>query len=97
MAGYLPDAALALIEDGQWVIDLGSKTLLPLCFVIRYGEEVENYLDCSFKTPGLPKEDVEKALFARGNARKSSAERLFAKAQQGYFAVVMLRPADTED
>ena len=33
----LLDAALALIEDGQWVIDLGSRTLLPMCFVTRYG------------------------------------------------------------
>ena len=65
--------------------------------MIRYGQEVENYFDCFFETPGLPKEDVEKALFARGNARNSCAERLFAMAQQGYFAVVMLRLADTED
>ncbi len=58
---------------------------------------MENYFDCFFKTPGLPKADVEKALFARGNARNSCAERLFAKAQQGYFAVETLRSADTEN
>ena len=44
---------------------------------------MENYLDVYLKTPGLPKEDMAKALLARGNARKLSGERLLAKAQQG--------------
>jgi hypothetical protein len=64
-----------------------------MCFVVRYGEEVEKYLDVYLKTPGLLKEDVAKALLARGNARKLSGERLLAKAQQGYFASVMLHSA----
>lgn len=49
----------------------------------RYGDQVENYIDVYLRTPGLPKQDMAKALIARGNARKLAGERLLAKAQQG--------------
>lgn len=40
-------------------------------------------MEVYLRTPGLPREDVAKALLARGNARKMAGERLLAKAQQG--------------
>lgn len=45
-------------------------------------------MEVYLRTPGLPKEDIAKALLARGNARKVSGERLLAKAQQGTFLLV---------
>src|SRR6266545_4472329 len=66
-----------------------SPSVVPFYFyfVIRSGEKVEKCIDVYLKTPGLPKEDVTKALLAREDAwqRLSGSEPLFAKAQQGYF------------
>jgi hypothetical protein len=53
---------------------------------IRYGQEVENYLEVYLKTPGLAKEDISKALLARGNARKEGGEKLLDKAREGISA-----------
>lgn len=53
---------------------------------IRYGQEVENYLEVYLKTPGLGKEDISKALLARGNARKEGGEKLLDKAREGISA-----------
>ncbi len=65
------------------LVHFRKLSLIFKCF--RYGEQVENYMDVYLRTPGLPKEDIAKALLARGNARKVSGERLLAKAQQGTF------------
>jgi hypothetical protein len=54
---------------------------------IRYGQEVENYLEVYLKTPGLAKEDISKALLARGNARKEGGEKLLDKAREGISAL----------
>jgi hypothetical protein len=51
--------------------------------VRRYGPKVEEFLEVYLKAPGLPQEDVTKALLARGAARRAAAETLMAKAQQG--------------
>jgi hypothetical protein len=56
---------------------------INLIGLIRYGSEVENYLEVYLKTPGLSKSDVARALLARGNARKLGGEKLLAKAEQG--------------
>lgn len=53
---------------------------------VRYGQEVENYLEVYLKTPGLAKEDISKALLARGNARKEGGEKLLDKAREGLSA-----------
>ena len=42
----------------------------------RYGKEVKTYLDISLKTPGLPKEDVKRALLAQYNAQELAEGRL---------------------
>jgi len=55
--------------------------LMSLC--IRYGQDVENYLEVYLRTPGLAKEDITKALLARGNARKRGGEKLLTKAREG--------------
>ena len=70
--------------------EFATLYVLSIRFVARYGKDVESCLDVYLKIPGLPEEDMAKALFARGNARKNSGEQLFVKAQQGYFASVML-------
>lgn len=51
--------------------------------MIRYGTQVENYLEVYLRTPNLPKADVMRALLARANARKMGGEKLLARAQQG--------------
>ena len=58
---------------------------LNLVGSIRYGTEVENYLEVYLKTPGLSKLDIARALLARGNARKMGGEKLLAKAEQGMY------------
>jgi hypothetical protein len=55
----------------------------PLNQQFRYGSDVENYLDVYLRTPGLSKENVARALLARGNARKTASEKLSLLAQQG--------------
>ncbi|PSR73013.1 hypothetical protein PHLCEN_2v11117 [Hermanssonia centrifuga] len=74
-----------LLENALALIDAG-----------RYNEQVENYFEVYLRTPGLPKEDVARALLARGNARRLSGERLLAKAQQDFQAVAKLDPTNRE-
>ena len=64
--------------------------------IYSYGDEVENYLDVYLRTPGLEKQDIARALLARGNARKMAGERLLAKAQQDFQAVAKLDPSNRE-
>lgn len=51
--------------------------------LFRYGSEVESYLEVYLKTPNLPREDIARALLARGKARKQGGQSLLAKAEQG--------------
>lgn len=62
----------------------------------EYGEQVENYLDVYLRTPGLSKDDVAKALLARGNARRLSGERLLTRAQQDFQAVGKIDPSNRD-
>ena len=73
---------------------MASCILILTVYSHRYGEQVENYLEVYLRTPGLPKEDVAKALLARGNARKLAGERLLAKAQQGELCVATRSAVD---
>ncbi|THH26388.1 hypothetical protein EUX98_g7801 [Antrodiella citrinella] len=77
--------ATFLLENALALIEAGE-----------YGEQVENYLEVYLRTPGLPREDVAKALLARGNARKVAGERLLAKAQQDFQAVAKLDPSNRD-
>lgn len=70
--------------------------MLTAVAIYSYGDEVENYLDVYLRTPGLEKQDVARALLARGNARKMAGERLLAKAQQDFQAVAKLDPSNRE-
>ncbi|KAI0742948.1 hypothetical protein C8Q80DRAFT_943720 [Daedaleopsis nitida] len=72
------------------------ETSLALIEGGRYGDEVENYLEVYLRTPGLERQDVARALLARGNARKMAGERLLAKAQQDFQAVAKLDPSNRE-
>lgn len=63
--------------------DFLLDTALGLIDAGQYGDQVESYLEVYLKTPGLRKENVSKALLARGKARKSAGEKLVAKAHQG--------------
>ncbi|KAJ3484851.1 hypothetical protein NLJ89_g11949 [Agrocybe chaxingu] len=71
-------------------------TALALIDAGQYGPEVENYFEVYLKTPGLPKEDISRALLARGNARKQGGERLLAKADEDFQAVLKLDPTNKE-
>ena len=53
-------------------------------------------MDVYLKTPGLEKEDVARALLARGSARRMAGEKLLAKAQQDFQAVAKLDPTNRE-
>ena len=46
---------------------------------------MENYLDVYLRTPNLVKEDVARALVARGEARRLAGEKLLLKANSGTF------------
>ncbi|KAF9033130.1 hypothetical protein BJ165DRAFT_1515789 [Panaeolus papilionaceus] len=71
-------------------------TALALIDAGQYGAEVEKYLEVYLRTPGLPREDVTRALIARGNARKQGGERLLGMAQQDFQAVLDLDPTNKE-
>ncbi|KAJ7153420.1 hypothetical protein C8R43DRAFT_1001883 [Mycena crocata] len=71
-------------------------TALSLINAGQYGAEVENYMEVYLRTPDLPRNDVVKALLARGNARKAGGESLIAKAQQDFYAVLKLDPSNRE-
>ncbi|KAI0282237.1 hypothetical protein BC826DRAFT_1065780 [Russula brevipes] len=49
----------------------------------QYGSVVEDYLDIYLRTPGLPKDDIARALVARGRARKDAGQRLLLMASRG--------------
>ena len=57
---------------------------------LRYGSEVEQYLEVFLKTPNLPDGEVVRALLARASARRAAGEQLLAKANQGTFLGVVL-------
>jgi hypothetical protein len=61
-----------------------------ILYILRYGQDVENYIEVYLRTPGLAKEDITKALLARGNARKRGGEKLLAKAREGISLVSLL-------
>ena len=67
---------------------------MALC--VRYGQDVENYLEVYLRTPGLAKEDITKALLARGNARKRGGEKLLTKAREGIYFPVSHCPPDSQ-
>ncbi|KAJ7123748.1 hypothetical protein C8R44DRAFT_831289 [Mycena epipterygia] len=71
-------------------------TALSLINAGQYGTEVENYMEVYLRTPDLPRNDVVKALLARGNARKTGGENLIAKAEQDFRAVLKLDPSNRE-
>lgn len=59
-------------------------TCLKLSLVsCRYGNVVEDYLDVYLRTPDLPKDDITRALVARGRARKGAGQKLLLMASRG--------------
>ncbi|KAJ7264050.1 hypothetical protein B0H12DRAFT_272542 [Mycena haematopus] len=71
-------------------------TSLALIAAGQYGPEVENYLEVYLRTPDLPRNDVVKALLARGNARKAAGESLLVKAEQDFRSVLKLDPSNPQ-
>lgn len=51
----------------------------------RYGNAVEDYLDVYLRTPNLPKDDIARALVARGRARKGAGQKLLLMASRGQY------------
>lgn len=66
-------------------------TLCCVCSSCRYGDAVEEYLEVYLRTPDLPKDDVARALVARGRARKGAGQKLLLMASRGqsHFFVVL--------
>ena len=94
-AAILLDTSLALIEAGQCG---GFRVILSnfSSSFRRYGDKVEEFLEVYLKTPGLPQEDVTKALLARGAARRAAGERLMVKAQQGTHKNLKTTPSEAD-
>jgi len=57
-----------------------AKLSLVSC---RYGNVVEDYLDVYLRSPDLPKDDITRALVARGRARKGAGQKLLLMASRG--------------
>jgi hypothetical protein len=49
----------------------------------RYSHVVEEYLDIYLRTPDLSKDDIARALLARGLARNRAGHQLFLMASRG--------------
>ncbi|KAF7327189.1 hypothetical protein MKEN_00296000 [Mycena kentingensis (nom. inval.)] len=71
-------------------------TALALINAGKYGPEVENYIEVFLRTPDLPRDDVVRALLARGSARKAGGEELLVKAEQDFRTVQKLDPQNRE-
>ncbi|KAL0952649.1 hypothetical protein HGRIS_006893 [Hohenbuehelia grisea] len=72
------------------------ETSLAMIQAGEYGPEVENYLEVYLRTPNLSRDNITKALLARGNARQASGEKLLVKAQQDFQMVYNLDPSSRE-
>jgi len=83
-AGRHPSGYISGVNRGRTVRRL-SAVFLKLLFTLarRYGAQVEDFLKVYLRTPGLPQEDVTKALLARGAARRAAAEKLMVRAHEG--------------
>ncbi|KAF9784563.1 hypothetical protein BJ322DRAFT_1100263 [Thelephora terrestris] len=88
------DAVRCLPSSKQAAILL--DTSLALIEAGQYGPKVEEFLEVYLNTPGLPQEDVAKALLARGAARRAAAETLMAKAQQDINVLARLDPSNRQ-
>ncbi|KAG6818990.1 hypothetical protein H0H93_016585 [Arthromyces matolae] len=84
--------SLSHLNKASFLLD----TALALIRAGKYGPEVEKYLDVYLKTPNLAKEDIARALLARGNARKAGGDMLLAQAHQDFQAVLKLDPSNRE-
>jgi hypothetical protein len=72
----------------------GKMTLCPVAIIpcqvellvsCRYGNAVEDYLNVYLRTPDLPKDDIARALVARGRARKGAGQKLLLMASRGQY------------
>lgn len=85
-AGRYPSGGSSGVNRGRTVRRSAAvfpPHVLTHSLAYRYGPKVEEFFEVYLKTPGLPREDVTKALLARGAARRAAAERLMVKAKQG--------------
>jgi hypothetical protein len=82
-------SALTSLSSSQKA-DFLLNISLSLISAGQYGVEVERYLDVYLRTPNLPKESIAKALLARADARKLSAEKLLERAKADYQAVLRI-------
>lgn len=84
--------ALPMTSKASFLLD----TAMGMAEAGQYGPEVENYFEVYLRTPNLSNEDRTKALLARGRARKAGGEKLLAKAQQDFQAVLQIDPLNRE-
>ncbi|KAH9976596.1 hypothetical protein BGW80DRAFT_1436025 [Lactifluus volemus] len=62
----------------------------------KYGGVVEEYLDVYLRTPDLPKDDIARALVARGRARKGAGQRLLLMASHDFQTASTFDPSNRE-
>ncbi|KAH9993095.1 hypothetical protein BJV77DRAFT_1000192 [Russula vinacea] len=62
----------------------------------QYGGVVEDYLDVYLRTPDLPKDDVARALVARGRARKGAGQKLLLMASRDFQTASAFDPSNRE-
>ncbi|KAF8510457.1 hypothetical protein BU17DRAFT_77677 [Hysterangium stoloniferum] len=76
--------------------DFLLQTSLTMIESGRYGDEVERYLEVFLATPGIHSDQISKALFARGSARRIAADKLLTRARQDFQAVAKMDPSNQD-
>ncbi|KAI0297045.1 hypothetical protein B0F90DRAFT_1811223 [Multifurca ochricompacta] len=77
-----------------------AKLLLDHCLALleagQYGSVVEDYLDVYLRIPDLPKDDIARALVARGRARKGAGHKLLLMASRDFQTASTFDPLSRE-
>lgn len=72
------------------------NSALALIEAGKYGDDVENYFDVLLRMPGLPPDQLTRALLARGAARRAQGEQLIARAEDDFRTVLQMDPNNAE-
>ncbi|KAI9450284.1 hypothetical protein F5148DRAFT_1277868 [Russula earlei] len=85
--------SLTALQKAKFLLD-HSLTLLETG---QYGSVVEGHLDVYLRTPGLPKDDVAKALVARGRARRGAGQKLLMMASRDFQTASIFDPSSNRE
>ncbi|KZV99980.1 hypothetical protein EXIGLDRAFT_639849, partial [Exidia glandulosa HHB12029] len=89
---YKAIQALPGVSKTQFLLN----SALALIDAGQYGDDVENYFDVLLRMPGLPQDQLTRALLARGSARRAAGEQLLARAEDDFRTVLQMDPHNAE-